>query len=436
MLNEKVEMRNLKGTFDFLPKEQRIRNKIISTLQQVFELYGYQPVETPILCHYDVLASKYSGGSEILKEVYKLQDQGERELALRYDLTVPFARLIAMNPNLTFPFKRYEIGKVYRDGPVKVGRNREFYQCDVDAIGVKGVTLEAELLLLAFHVFKKLEIDVYIKYNNRKLMSGLIEIAGINKEIVKDVITIVDKIKKITKAEFEKELNDIGLSNEQIEKLHTLFSMDLNSIKQRFGNLENQNINEGLTELYELEGYLSQTDILKNCKLDLSLARGHEIYTGIVFEVFTKDGLITSSIGGGGRFDKIITNFIDNGIEYPACGISFGLDVIYNYLLLTQKAEEQSSADLYIIPMGTFAHSMRLAERLREKGVKVEIALNQGSVSKEMKKANKLGMPFVTVIGEDEITTGKLTIKNMAKSEQKEYTLENIDALCADILRK
>ncbi|HZK27258.1 MAG TPA: ATP phosphoribosyltransferase regulatory subunit, partial [Thermoclostridium sp.] len=159
-----LELRNLKGTSDFLPEEQKIRQEMIRTLQDVFERYGYQPIETPTICYFDVLASKYSGGAEILKEVYKLNDQGKRELGLRYDLTIPFARLIGMNPNITMPFKRYEIGKVYRDGPVKTGRNREFIQCDVDMVGVKSIMAEAEFMMMTVEIYKKLGLDVYISY--------------------------------------------------------------------------------------------------------------------------------------------------------------------------------------------------------------------------------------------------------------------------------
>ena len=193
---QNIKLRNVKGTFDFTPNEQRIRNYIQDTLKEIFEEYGYEPLETPTLCYYDVLASKYGAGAEILKEVYKLKDQGERDLALRYDLTVPFARFTAMQKDLKLPFKRYEIGKVFRDGPVKVGRNREFIQCDVDVIGVKDMMIDAEFMDLYVKAFEKLDIDIIIEYNNKKLMNGIIkEITGEDK--INDVVTIVRKcIKK------------------------------------------------------------------------------------------------------------------------------------------------------------------------------------------------------------------------------------------------
>ncbi|HKZ42042.1 MAG TPA: ATP phosphoribosyltransferase regulatory subunit, partial [Candidatus Hodarchaeales archaeon] len=167
-----LELKILKGTTDYLPNEQIIRARIAAKLSRVFELYGFLPLETPILEYYDILASKYAGGAEILKETYKLTDQGQRELALRYDLTIPFSRVLGMNPSLPKPFKRYEIGKVFRDGPVKPGRNREFTQCDVDIAGVKSVIAESELIALTLDVFSLLKIDINVEINNRKLLSG------------------------------------------------------------------------------------------------------------------------------------------------------------------------------------------------------------------------------------------------------------------------
>lgn len=192
-----TELRNLKGTCDFMPQEQRVRTEIIRNLQDAFERYGHQPLDTPIICYFDVLASKYAGGAEILKEVYKLRDHGGRELGLRYDLTVPFAKVVGMNPEIRMPFKRYEIGKVYRDGPVKTGRMREFMQCDVDMVGVKSVMAEAELMMMAVEVYKMLGLDIYISYNNRKLMLGIIELIGIELSSVSETILCIDKLEKI-----------------------------------------------------------------------------------------------------------------------------------------------------------------------------------------------------------------------------------------------
>ena len=209
-------LKNVKGSMDFLPEEQMIRNKIIKILSDTFVEYGYLPVETTTLCYYDLLASKYAGGAEILKEVYKLKDQGERDLALRYDLTVPFAKIISMNKGLNLPFRRYEIGKVYRDGPVKVGRNREFYQCDVDVCGLDGQLVEAELFGMAVTCFKRLGIDIKIEWNNRKFLSGIISLCGIKDEDISRVILSVDKLAKIGEDGVKEEIKELKKALENV----------------------------------------------------------------------------------------------------------------------------------------------------------------------------------------------------------------------------
>ena len=177
-----MKLMNVKGTFDFMPKDMMIRNKITDTLRRNFEKYGYLPIETPILNYYDLLSYKYEDGAEILNEIYKLTDQGDRNLGLRYDLTVPFCKVVGLNKDLQMPFRRYEIGRVFRNGPVKLGRTREFYQCDVDVVGIDNRYIEAEQMVMAVNTYKDLGIDIYIKYNNRKLMSGLILLAGIEED--------------------------------------------------------------------------------------------------------------------------------------------------------------------------------------------------------------------------------------------------------------
>lgn len=199
-----MKIQNVKGGYDFLPKEQRIRNYINDTLRKIFEEYGHNPIETPLLCYYDILSDKYDEENDILNEIYKLSDQGERQLGLRYDLTVPFAKFIALNKNkITIPFKRYEIAKAFRDGPVKPGRDREFTQCDVDVVGLSGQMIEAELMTLFTRAFKELDIDIIIKYNSRNLMNGLILECGVDKNLISLVTTNIDKLEKISET-FEK----------------------------------------------------------------------------------------------------------------------------------------------------------------------------------------------------------------------------------------
>ncbi len=420
----KIELRNVKGTTDYSPKEQYIRNYISDTLKNVFEKYGYKPLQTPLLCYYDLLALKYDEENDILKEVYKVKDQGNRNLALRYDLTVPFAKYIAINQNTKLPFKRYEIGEVFRNGPVKLGRDREFIQCDVDVVGIEGQLIEAEFVALYVEAYKKLGIDVIIKYNNRKFLSGIIIEAGIPNEFITDTITIIDKFEKLTKQELEQEFLKIGVNKDQIEKLYSFLQMnseELINIKS-----ENEILNQGIKELETLKGYIAKLDLLQYVQFSPSLARGQEYYTGTVFEVYDAKGEIKSSIGGGGRYDKMITDFIDDGKQYPAVGISFGLNVIYEILKDREEFAEKALTDIFIIPMGTEIECLKIAEILRKANYKVEVEMKQRKMKKSLEYANEENIPYVFILGEDELKQNIISIKNMKEKTQTTISLDKI----------
>ncbi len=421
---KEMELRNVKGTTDYSPKEQYIRNYISDTLKSVFEKYGFKPLQTPLLCYYDLLALKYDEDNDILKEVYKVTDQGNRNLALRYDLTVPFAKYIAMNPNTRLPFKRYEIGEVFRNGPVKLGRDREFIQCDVDSVGIEGQLVEAEFVALYVEAYKKLGINVVIKYNNRKFLSGIIIEAGISEELVTDTITIIDKFEKMTRPELEKEFQKIGLNNEQIEKLFMYLNMNADELIK----IENSNetLAEGIQELETLKQYISELGLLEYVQFSPSLARGQEYYTGTVYEVYVKDGSITSSIGGGGRYDKMITDFIGNGMKYPAVGVSFGLNVIYEILKDRKEFSEKALTDIFIIPMGTEIQCLKIAQDLRNAGYKVEVEMKNKKMKKALDYANNENIPYVLILGEDELTNNCITLKDMNNKTQEQINLDNL----------
>ena len=423
---------NVKGTYDYLPEKQMIREKIKSTLQTVFVKYGFAPVETPIICMYDLLASKYSEGADILNEMYKLSDQGKRKLGLRYDLTITFSKLISSNPNVVLPFKRYEIGRVYRDGPIKVGRNREFTQCDVDVVGVKNMMAEAEYMLMTVEAYQKLGLEIEIDFNNRKLLTGIItSICGeLSEEKLRRAIMLIDKFAKMSKAELLKEFQLIDISDEQFEEMTKMFSMDYESLKEKLATSDNQMIQEGLAEIEELYGYVKGTNAIDYMKFAPYLARGIDIYTGTVWEIFLKDRKIAGqdfnlSIGGGGRYDKIITTFVDDGNEYPAVGMSFGLDVIYEILLLKDGGKKIPTVDVYVIPFGTERESFQFVTKLRAEGVRVEIEKESRKLKKSMSYANKMNIPYVIVIGEDEIASGKINLKNMDSGENMEFAIND-----------
>ena len=427
---------NVKGTYDYLPEKQVVRERIRTVLQRVFVKYGFLPIETPILCKYDLLASKYSEGADILNEMYKLKDQGRRELGLRYDLTITFSKLISSNPEIILPFKRYEIGKVFRDGPVKVGRNREFTQCDIDSVGVKSILAEAEYMLMTNEAYKELELDIEIEFNNRKLLTGIInEILGdISEQQLRRTIMLIDKFAKISDEELISEFEFIGINKECVEKLKKILKSDYNSLKAFFADSTNEMVKEGIKEIDELYSYLEGTETLSVMKMVPNLARGIDIYTGMVWEIFLKDRKIGNqefnmSIGGGGRYDKIITTFINDGNEYPAVGMSFGLDVIYEILILKNAGQVISNVDLFVIPIETEIESLKFCSKMRELGIKTEMEKIKQKMKKSLGYANKLKIPYVVIIGENEIETNKIRLKNMNDCTNTEFDLYDYEGI-------
>lgn len=422
-----MKIQNVKGGYDFLPKEQQIRNYINKIIIDEFEKCGFNNIETPILCYYDMLADKYDSNNDILKEIYKLTDQGDRKLGLRYDLTVPFAKFVALNKNnIQYPFKRYEISKVFRDGPVKVGRDREFTQCDADVVGLEGEFIEAELIDIFAKVFKRLDIDIKIKYNNRKLMNGLILESGIDENLLEEVTTIIDKIEKVSIDEFKKMLTDIKVSNDSIDYLINTFKLSFDELKNKFKDTNNELIKKGIEELSNLEDYITSIGLKNVCYVSLSLARGQNYYTGNVFEVYEQNLKVRGSIGGGGRYDNLVTNFINDGEKYPCVGISFGLTSLYE-LLKDRFNDTNSLIDYYVIPMNTNKESLILADTLRSRGYKVLVEMKRTKLKKCLDFANKEKIKYVIILGEDEINNKVFKIKNMFSGEEKEVKFDSLN---------
>lgn len=425
------KLMNLKGTSDFLPEEQIIRNKITDTLKRIFELYGYLPVETPILCYYELLASKYAGGSEILKEVYKLTDQGDRLIGLRYDLTVPFAKLLGMNKGIILPFKRYEIGKVFRNGPVKTGRAREFYQCDVDACGLESPYAEVEYFSMTKDVFEALDIDVELHYNNRKFLTGLLEFLGVKKENISKFIVSVDKLDKLSEEDVRRELIEYA-DEEIIGNVFSYFKLSLEELADKLNGSNVEILKEGLDELSTLNKLLKELQMDTMCIFTPFLARGLDIYTGSVWEIFTKDKSFTSAVGGGGRYDNIITKFLDNGEVYPAIGFSFGLEPIYE-LLKSRESFQINKYDVYVYSFNNDAYLFKVSSLLRRNGYKVLTELNTIKLKKAMNIANRENINKVIIIGEDEINSSSVTLKDMITGEQKLVKLDKLIEIIKEI---
>lgn len=427
----KINTQNLKGTTDYYGKDQLIRNKITDTLKETFIKYNYQPLDSTVLYNYDILAYKYKDGAEILNEMYTLTDQGNRRLGLRYDLTIPFCKFIANQKELRLPLKRYEIGKVFRNGPVKTGRCREFYQCDVDVVGISGQVIEAEQMQMVVDIFTKLGIDINIKWNNRKLMSIIIEDSNISKDKVEEVIGIIDKIEKISRQDFIKELSKIEIDEETANKLLDNFNKSLTDYIETYENDERVVACEAIQEIKTLSSYIEKLNLSDNTTFTPTLARGLSIYTSTVFEFFDKKERLTCSLGGGGRYDKIITDFIDDGNIYPAVGLSFGLEPIYT--IIKDEMSSNNLIDVYIIPMGTEVESLMLARNLRQNNINVIVEMNNRKLKKCFEYASKENIKYVIVVGSDEIQENMYTIKDMTTSEQlklpynelKDYILTN-----------
>lgn len=427
-IQEEMKMKNVKGTYDYLPNEQIIREKIIDTLRKAFQIYGFNPIETPILCMQEILASKYAGGAEILKEIYTLSDQGNRELGLRYDLTVPFSRFIGMNKNeILMPFKKYEIGKVFRDGPIKIGRKREFYQADVDIVGIKSFYSEIEFFQMINYIAKELGIKVKVKYNNRALLVKLLELLELPNSESSSIILTIDKLEKNSTDEIMKELLDKGMSNSNAKELLRIMEMSYYEILELIPN--SMDINE-IEQFYRFKEVLESIEPSENTSyvFSPSLARGLEVYTGTIWEVFIDDdsSMITSSIGAGGRYDKIIGQFLGTSEEYPAVGMTFGVDVLMEVIKENQQLDNTTIVDYLIIPMkGTELESLKLTNELRKLGIKADMDMSGKRIKKVMNYANKMNIGYVTIIGEEEIENGFIKVKDMITGIETKFAIDD-----------
>jgi len=412
-----------KGTRDFMPEDKILRDDIVKTLKKNFELFGYNPLETPALEMYETLASKYAGGGEILKETYSLKDNADRKLGLRYDLTVPFARVIAMNPQLKMPFKRYQIDKVWRDGPIKLGRYREFWQCDCDVVGSSSMIADAELIALASKVFDDLDLEVTLYFNNRKLLNSILDYCGIKKSVQDDAIISIDKLKKIGFDGVKKELVEKGIADDNVEKIKEVFGTDGSNLENLKSILKNK---EGLEEIEKLMNYLKEFKV-SGAQLDISLARGLAYYTGTVYEVFLKSSEISSSLAAGGRYDNMIGLLAGKKENVPAIGISFGLDVISDAIKMIKKEKSRKTVvKVFIIPIKAENESVKLLSDLRNSGVNADMDLIGRGISKNLNYANQFGIPFVIIIGEDEIKKGKFKLRDMSSGEEKDLGKEEL----------
>ena len=440
-----------KGTRDFTAREVINRRAIINTLQKNFELFGFQPLETPSFENLSTLTGKY--GEEGDRLIFKILNSGDyaaktndedwnaknsqklisqiSEKALRYDLTVPFARFVAMNHGqLVFPFKRYQIQPVWRADRPQKGRFREFYQCDADVVGSESLWQEVELVQLYLKSFSELQIPVTLHINNRKILSGLAEFAGISEQLI-DFTVALDKLDKIGKEGVIKELLEKNISQESIDQLDFLFSQSDDALQNVLQLKEKFAGNEiGLQGVEELEFVLTKCMDLgisaENLKFDITLARGLDYYTGAIFEVKAND-VAMGSIGGGGRYNNLTEVFGVKNI--PGIGISFGLDRIYlvmEELGLFPDNSESTVKYLFANYGETEAvEALKIIQKIRERGVSAELYPESAKLKKQFTYAEKKGIPNLVFFGEQEISEGNITVKNLENSEQKTWSIDD-----------
>ncbi|WNS46237.1 histidine--tRNA ligase [Paenibacillus sp. MMS20-IR301] len=417
-------MQNIKGTYDYFGREQAIRQNVRATLQELFELYGFESMDTALLNELELLTSKYAGGDEILREMYQLTDQGGRRLGLRYDLTIPFAKVIALNPGIEFPYRRYEIGKVFRDGPVKKGRLREFLQCDADVVGIAGPQAEAELMQLAAEVFRRLDIPVVLKWNNRRFLGEILSAVAVPPEEQLSAMLTLDKLAKIGSGGVLAELTDKQLAADTVQQIAGLLTLD----NPEFGQLVEQYQLEGLPgagEVLALQQLIDGVGLGAVCVFDPFLSRGLSFYTGTVYEIFDASGRYTSSLGGGGRYDAIIGKLVGrDDIAYPTVGISFGMESVMA-LLGGRPAEAEDRCGVLIIPVGGYMpQALTAAAVLRAAGIRTNVDSGTRKLKKTLAGASAKGFRYVIMIGETEAALGKLRLKDMTLQSETLVSVE------------
>ncbi len=416
-----------KGVRDFPPEAKMARDLLVATLKRVFERYGFAPLETPMFERWEVLSAKYAGGTEILKETFRFQDQGGRDLALRYDLTVPFARFIGMNPQLKLPFKRYAIGRVFRDGPIKLGRYREFYQCDADIVGSTSALADAECVRVAAAGFAELKIPVTIFVNNRQLLEEILRKNGVGEEQLTEAILILDKIKKVGLDEVRRELKEKGIKEDSVNFVVALSTSGATN-KEKLAKVRDfVGESKGYQALAELFSYLGG---LENVVYDPALARGLAYYTGTVFEGFAEGSKVTSSLCGGGRYDRMIGELLGGKQSFPAVGFSFGLEPIMDVLQERGLESRQTPARVFVIPIKNAQECVPIVERLRAAGINAAMDLNERSISKNLDYANAYKIPFVLICGPRELAEGKVKLKDMVSGEE---SLVSVDEAVAKL---
>ena len=439
----RIKPRTLSGFMELLPEKQAHMEKIMQILRESYSLYGFTPLDTPGIEAAEVLLAK--GGGETEKQIYRFS-KGDNDLALRFDLTVPLAKYVAINyGQLSFPFKRYQIGKVYRGERAQRGRYREFYQADIDVIGdgTLDIINEAEIPAVIYRTFTALGLRKFkIRVNNRKVLGGFFDLLGIS-EKSGEVMRIIDKLDKIGTEKVKELLLAEGMEKGEAEELLSFTAITGTSTEKLVAldkySGKNELLDTGISELKTVAGYLPEFGVPEeNFEIDFTIARGLDYYTGTVYETTMTDYPEIGSICSGGRYDNLAEYYTDK--KLPGVGISIGLTRLF-YVLDEQKllAEElvTAPADVLVLPMTEdLSFAISAATHLRSEGIRVQLYGEQKKFKGKMSYANKLGVPFVVLVGEDEISQGKLSVKNMETGEQQSLGADEAAKLINDELKK
>ena len=407
-----IQPRTLKGFRDFLPADMRVRQKVFAIFREVFESYGYEPLETPTLEYADILMGKY--GDEAEKLIYNFEDRGGRQVAMRYDVTVPACRVLAQyKDKLPLPFKRYQIQPVWRADNTQKGRFREFYQCDADTFGTTSVFAEAEYVAMGIAALQKLGFEgIDVRINNRKIIDGMVAFSGAGQELFYTVCTAIDKMDKIGMEGVEAEMKEKGVPETAIAKLRDLLSIRGENVLAQLQEIlsGNETAQKGIQELMDMFSYLEAAGVSRNLyRFDISIIRGLSYYTGPVWEFGILDGGV-GSVGGGGRYDNLVATY--SGEQVPAAGGSFGIERLIEIITDRNMIEETSDLPVMIAVDGTEAlvKAISFAEELRSKGLNVVVYPDaKKDTSKQLKYADKRALKTVYIVSAE----GSIKEKNM-----------------------
>lgn len=429
---EKTVAKTLPGFMELLPQEQVLFNQMKEKIQKTYEKFGFLPIDTPVIESTEVLLAKAGGETE--KQLYSFT-KGDSNLTLRFDLTVPLAKYVAIHSNeLSFPFRRYQIGKVYRGERAQRGRFREFYQCDIDVIGDGELNIinDAEIPSIMYTVFKELGLENFtIRINNRKILNGLFE--SINaKDVAVDIMRIIDKIEKIGEEKVKQELKELNIPEESVEQVIKFIRIN-GTTDEKLQELENLNINnetylEGVKELKDVIKYIRAFRVPEPCfTVDVSIARGLDYYTGTVYETFLNDYKSIGSICSGGRYNNLSEYYTDK--KLPGVGMSIGLTRLFfilNDMNLIKVQRKSISKVLVVSMVSDLSQAIETANKLREAGINTEVYFDDKKIKAKFKYADKLKIPYVIVIGEEEIKNNVVTLKNMETGKQDTIKIEDV----------